>query len=89
MAVTKERKAEIIKQFGKKSGDTGCSEVQIALMTERINDLNVHFKTNKQDKHSRRGLIAIVNKRRKLLDYLKGQDLDRYQKVVQDLGLRK
>lgn len=89
MAITKERKAEIVAQFGRGTGDTGSSEVQVALITERINDLNVHFKSNKQDKHSRRGLIGLVNKRRKLLDYLKGTDLDRYQKVVQDLGLRK
>lgn len=89
MAVTKERKAEIVKQFGAKAGDTGSSEVQVALITERIADLNVHFKTNKQDNHSRRGLIHLVNKRRKLLSYLKGQDLDRYQKVVKELGLRK
>ena len=89
MAITKERKAEIVAQFGRGTGDTGSSEVQVALITERINDLNVHFKSNKQDMHSRRGLIGLVNKRRKLLDYLKGTDLDRYQKVVQDLGLRK
>lgn len=89
MAVTKERKAEIVKQFGLIAGDTGSPEVQVALITERINDLNVHFKSNKQDKHSRRGLIGLVNKRRKLLDYLKGKDLDRYQKTIQSLGLRK
>ncbi|MAF92298.1 MAG: 30S ribosomal protein S15 [Bdellovibrionota bacterium] len=89
MAVTKQRKEEIIAKFGLKAGDTGSPEVQVALMTERILDLNDHFKSNKQDKHSRRGLIGLVNKRRKLLEYLKGKDLDRYQKTIQELGLRK
>lgn len=89
MAVTKERKEEIIAKFGLKAGDTGSPEVQVALITERIIDLNDHFKANKQDKHSRRGLIGLVNKRRKLLSYLKGKDLDRYQKTIQELGLRK
>ena len=89
MAVTKQRKEEIIAMFGLKAGDTGSPEVQVALMTERILDLNDHFKSNKQDKHSRRGLIGLVNKRRKLLEYLKGKDLDRYQKTIQELGLRK
>ena len=86
MAVTKQRKEEIIAKFGLKAGDTGSPEVQVALMTERILDLNDHFKSNKQDKHSRRGLIGLVNKRRKLLEYLKGKDLDRYQKTIQELA---
>lgn len=89
MAVTKERKAELVQKFGLKAGDTGSPEVQVAILTERINDLNTHFQINKQDKHSRRGLIGLVNKRRKLLEYLKGKDLDRYQKTIQTLELRK
>lgn len=89
MAITKEDRQEVIKKFGRSATDTGSSEVQVALLTARINDLNVHFKSHKQDKHSRRGLLALVTKRRNLLDYLKRKDLAKYQSLVLELGLRK
>lgn len=85
----KERKAEIIAKYGKKEGDTGSPEVQIALLTERINHLNDHLKINKKDNHSRRGLLKMVGARRGLLDYLKEKDIERYRKIISDLGLRK
>lgn len=87
--ITSEQKAEIIAKFGKSEGDTGSPEVQVALLTARINDLQNHFKDHKKDHHSRRGLIAMVNARRKHLDYLKRQDLNRYQETIEKLGLRK
>ena len=89
MALVKERKNAIIKDFGNKPGDTGSPEVQVALLTERINYLTEHFKTHKKDHHSRQGLLKLVNQRRKLLDYLKGSSLDRYKKVLDRLSLRK
>ena len=85
----KQRKAEIIPKYGRKEGDTGSPEVQIALLTERINHLNEHLKINKKDNHSRRGLLKMVGARRGLLDYLKKTDLEGYRKLIADLELRK
>lgn len=87
--ITTEKKAEIIKEFGKNENDTGSAEVQIALLTYRINDLQGHFKSHKKDHHSRRGLLALVNSRRKHLSYLKKNDLERYKAILAKLGLRK
>ncbi len=89
MALTKEKKSEIITNNQVSEADTGSSEVQIALLTERLNYLTEHFKEHKKDHHSRRGLIKIVNRRRKLLDYLKREDLNRYQTIIQQLGIRR
>jgi small subunit ribosomal protein S15 len=83
------RKQEVIKKFSQKSGDTGSPEVQIALLTERISHLTEHFKTHSKDHHSRRGLLKLVGKRRRLLDYLKSKDVERYRKLIDNLGLRK
>ena len=85
----KQRKAEIIAKYGRKEGDTGSPEVQIALLTERMNHLNEHLKINKKDNHSRRGLLKMVGARRGLLDYLKKTDLEGYRKLIADLELRK
>ncbi len=82
-------KKEIIEKFAQHEGDTGSPEVQIALLTERINHLNEHLKAHKQDNHSRRGLLKMVGKRRRLLDYLKAKDIERYRAVVAALELRK
>ena len=82
-------KQEIIKKYAQHEGDTGSPEVQIALLTERINHLNEHLKTHKQDNHSRRGLLKMVGKRRGLLDYLKAKDIERYRAIVAALELRK
>ena len=82
-------KNEIIAKFATHEGDTGSPEVQIALLTYRINHLNEHLKVNKQDNHSRRGLVKMVGKRRGLLDYLKAKDIARYRAIVEALGLRK
>ena len=87
--ITKEQKAEIIAQFGNGEGDTGSPEVQVALLTARINDLNEHFKNHPHDHHSRRGLLKMVGQRRNMLAYLKSKDIERYRAVVQKLGLRK
>jgi len=89
MALAKERKRELIQQFQIHEHDTGSPEVQIALLSERIAYLTEHFKTHKKDHHSRRGLLMLVGKRRRLLDYLKRQDLNRYQEVIRRLGIRK
>ena len=89
MAILQSQKQEIIKNFQKKELDTGSSQVQIALLTYRIKDLTEHFKTHKKDKHGQRGLVQMVNKRRKLLDYLKRTDLNGYTKLIGDLGIRK
>lgn len=89
MVLEPEQKQEIVKKFQKHSKDTGSPEVQIALLTARINHLTEHFKTHPKDHHSRRGLLKMVGKRRKLLEYLKREDFERYQKVVKKLGLRK
>ena len=86
---TKERKAEIIKEFGKSEGDTGSPEVQVALLTERIRDLTEHLKVNQKDHHSRRGLLKMVGQRRNLLEYLKKNDIERYRSRIERLGLRK
>ncbi len=85
----KARKQEIIAQFGRHPGDTGCAEVQIALLTERINHLTQHLKVNKNDNHSRRGLMMMVGDRKRLLGYLKEVDIERYRAVVAALNLRK
>jgi len=89
MTVTAERKTAIIADNARASGDTGSPEVQIAILTERINNLTEHFKTHAKDNHSRRGLLMLVNKRRSLLDYLKRKDADRYTALIGKLGLRK
>ena len=87
--ITKEIKEQIIKEYQLKEGDTGSPEVQIAVLTYRINDLNEHLKTHKKDHHSRRGLLKMVGQRRNLLAYLKDKDLDRYRTLIARLGLRK
>jgi small subunit ribosomal protein S15 len=89
MSITKERKAELIKKFAIKDGDTGSPEVQVAILTERINNLTEHFQTNKKDNHSRRGLLTMVATRRKLLDYARGKSEDRYQALIKELGIRR
>ena len=89
MSITAERKAELIKKFARTEGDTGSPEVQVAILTERINNLTEHFKTHAKDNHSRRGLLMLVNKRRSLLDYLRHKDGDRYLALIAKLGLRK
>ena len=87
--MTKERKQEIINSFKREENDTGSSEVQIALLTERINELTEHLKVHKKDNHSRRGLLKMVGKRRNLLNYLSRKDINRYREIVDKLGLRK
>jgi len=89
MSITQERKKELIEKFAKGNNDTGSPEVQVAILSERIANLTEHFKTHKQDNHSRRGLIKLVAQRRRLLDYLKAKDLSRYQSLIKDLGLRR
>lgn len=89
MALTTEKKAEILKEFGRKENDSGSPEVQIALLSANINELQGHFKDHKKDHHSRRGLIRMVNQRRKLLDYLAGKDRSRYLQIIERLGLRR
>ena len=89
MALTAEKKAEIVNEYGRGDNDTGSPEVQVALLSANINKLQDHFKANKQDHHSRRGLIRMVNQRRKLLDYLKRKNADRYLDLIQRLGLRR
>jgi len=87
--ITKEIKEQIIKEYQLKEGDTGSPEVQIAVLTYRINDLNEHLKVHKKDHHSRRGLLKMVGQRRNLLAYLKDKDLERYRTLISRLGLRK
>jgi small subunit ribosomal protein S15 len=89
MSITAERKAELITEFATKPGDTGSPEVQVAILTHRIKTLTQHFKTNKKDNHSRRGLLTMVNKRRRLLDYLKAKSETRYQDLIKRLELRR
>ncbi|TYC87473.1 30S ribosomal protein S15 [Novosphingobium sp. BW1] len=89
MTVTAEKKTEIITDNARVSGDTGSPEVQVAILTERIRNLTEHFKAHHKDNHSRRGLLAMVNKRRSLLAYLKKKDVQRYNNLIQKLGLRK
>ena len=83
------QKKEIVEEFGKKENDTGSTEVQVALLTKKINELSEHFKTHKKDHHSRRGLLGMINNRRKLLKYLKGKNEQDYQSLIKKLGLRK
>ncbi len=89
MSITAEKKQELIKEYAINDGDTGSPEVQVAILTHRIVHLTEHFKTHKKDNHSRRGLLMLVNKRRKLLDYLNSKDADRYKTLIKSLGLRK
>jgi small subunit ribosomal protein S15 len=89
MAVTTPQKAQVVADYQRKAGDTGSPEVQIALLTARIVDLTDHFKTNVKDHHSRRGLLRMVSRRRKLLDYLKRSNTGQYKSVIERLGLRK
>ncbi len=87
--VTQERKKEIIKKFGKSQNDTGSTEVQIALLSERIKYLTEHFKSHGKDYNSRRGLLVLVGRRRRFLDYLKATNLESYKKIIEELGIRK
>lgn len=89
MALLKDRKQEIVAKYARGEGDTGSPEVQIALLSERIRYLTEHFQTHKKDHHSRRGLLKIVGQRRRMLDYLKRKDPNRYKAIIEDLGLRK
>lgn len=89
MALTKERKQEIIKKFGKGVNDSGTAEVQIAILTERINELTDHFSEHAKDHSSRRGLMKMVGKRRRLLDYLTKKDIERYRAIIKELNIRK
>jgi small subunit ribosomal protein S15 len=89
MSITAERKADLIKTHARDKGDTGSPEVQVAILTDRINTLTEHFKSHHKDNHSRRGLLMMVNKRRSLLDYLKKKDEARYTDLIGKLGLRK
>ena len=89
MSITAERKEALIKEHARGSGDTGSPEVQVAILTERINNLTQHFKGRAKDNHSRRGLLMMVNQRRSLLDYLRGKDAQRYTDLIAKLGLRK
>ncbi|MCB1760803.1 MAG: 30S ribosomal protein S15 [Gammaproteobacteria bacterium] len=89
MAMNAEKKSEIVKKYARDENDTGSPEVQIALLTARIVELTEHFATHKHDHHSRRGLVRMVNSRRKLLDYLKSKDVERYRSLISSLGLRR
>lgn len=89
MSITKERKSELVKQFGANETDTGNTRVQVAILTERIRNLTEHLKINKKDHHTRRGLMMLVGKRKGLLDYLKNGDIEAYRSLIKELGLRK
>jgi len=89
MSITKEKKQELIDSHRKHEKDTGSPEVQIAILTERISNLTEHFKVDKKDHHSRRGLLKLVGQRRRLLDYLKSKDINRYREIIGKLGIRK
>jgi len=89
MSLTKDNKEDVIKEFGRTDKDTGSAEVQIALLTRRIEDLTGHFKTNPKDHNSRRGLLKMVGQRRKLLNYLKRKDIEKYREILDKLSLRK
>ena len=89
MAVNNDQKAQLVKDYQRATGDTGSPEVQVALLTARITDLTEHFKTHVKDHHSRRGLLRMVSRRRKLLDYLKRAEVDKYRRLIDRLGLRK
>ena len=89
MSITASRKAEVIKEFAKKSGDTGSPEVQVAILSERITNLTEHFKTHAKDNHSRRGLLKMVGQRRQLLDYLRRTNASSYKSLIEKLGIRR
>jgi small subunit ribosomal protein S15 len=89
MSITAERKNALVKEFAQKAGDTGSPEVQVAILTERINNLTSHFKTHAKDNHSRRGLLKMVSQRRSLLDYVKKGDESRYRTLIEKLGIRR
>ncbi len=89
MSITAERKSGLLKEYATKDGDTGSPEVQVAILSERINSLTDHLKTHKKDFHSRRGLLVMVGQRRRLLDYLKGKKVTRYEDLIKRLGLRR
>lgn len=89
MSVSAERKQALVKEFARSKGDSGSAEVQVAILSERINNLTEHFKDHKKDIHSRRGLLKMVSQRRRLLDYLRGVDLSRYETLIKKLDLRK
>lgn len=89
MSITTDRKAEVIKAYARKSGDTGSPEVQVAILSERINNLTGHFKAHAKDNHSRRGLLKLVSKRRQLLDYVKRSDEARYKELIERLNIRR
>ncbi len=89
MSITAEEKQRLMKEFATKEGDTGSPEVQVAILTSRISTLTEHFKTHKKDNHSRRGLLKLVAKRRRLLDYTKGRDEARYRNLIKRLGIRR
>ena len=89
MTLTQEDKLEVVERFGKDEQDTGATEVQIALLTRRINDLTEHLRTHKHDHHSRRGLLMLVGRRRRFLNYLQKKDLERYRSLIRELGLRR
>jgi small subunit ribosomal protein S15 len=89
MSIAAERKSELIGEYATNKGDTGSPEVQVAILTERITNLTEHFKTHKKDNHSRRGLLKMVSQRRRLLDYVKAQDEERYKKLITSLGIRR
>lgn len=89
MTMSAEEKAKVVEEYKRGANDTGSTEVQVALLTARINQLTGHFSEHKQDNHSRRGLVRMVNARRKLLDYLKGKDVERYRDLISRLGLRR
>ncbi|TML29106.1 MAG: 30S ribosomal protein S15 [Actinobacteria bacterium] len=89
MTVTAERKQELVARFGQGDGDTGTTEVQVALLTERINDLTEHLRSHRKDHHSRRGLLMLVGRRRRLLRYLQRKNVERYRTLVSELGLRR
>jgi len=89
MSITAERKTALVNEFAQKSGDTGSPEVQVAILTTRINNLTDHFKTHTKDNHSRRGLLKMVSQRRSLLDYLKKKDEARYRTLIEKLGIRR
>lgn len=89
MSITAERKQELIKEYAREANDTGSPEVQVAVLSERINNLTDHFKEHGKDNHSRRGLLKMVSQRRRLLDFLRGKNEDRYQDLIKRLGLRR
>ncbi len=89
MSITAERKTALVKEYAQKNGDTGSPEVQVAILTERINNLTGHFKTHTKDNHSRRGLLKLVSQRRSLLDYVKKKDEARYRTLIERLGIRR